>query len=147
MDRSEFEELRDLPDKVIQDDVIFRQPQDMKPNFTCGPLRIINSLKANLVLHCTYKPEIPSYTFNFTVVGTGPICRIDVNGTVHGRAGRTHKHSLTRASDATPNKNLPVAVSRPDLELKSAPELWRIVCDEARIVHTGRFFNPERDVP
>lgn len=140
MNRQEFEQLRDLPGKRITADIVFSSHSKAGPNRVFEQVQVENSLELDVVLNGTYKPDIPSITFNFVIRGVGPICRIDVNGTIHGAAGRTHKHDLQRDSD--PRTNLPDVVPRPDLVGKSPREVWEILCKQAGMIHTGNFVDP-----
>jgi len=143
MNRREFEWLRDLVDKRITMDIRFETHKDASPNLIFDNIVVENSSGWRILLNGTYKPHIPSITLNFVVGDAGgPICRVDVNGTIHGKAGRTHKHDLQREED--PRLNLPYAVARPDLDRKSPQEVWEIVCQQAKINHTGKFYPPER---
>lgn len=141
MNRTEFEVLRDLPDKRIEADIFFDLKQPTSPNLTFEDVKVENSLNYDVVLNGTYKPGIPAITFNFVLRGTGPICRVCVEGTLHPGAGRTHKHDLRKESD--PRNNLPIAVARADLERRSAKEVWDIVLQQANIRHIGTFTEPE----
>jgi hypothetical protein len=141
MNRNEFEALRNLPDKRIAVDIRFEVKQPTSPNLTFDEAVVENSLNYEVVLNGTYKPDIPSVTFNFRLRDTGPICRVCVNGTIHPGAGRTHKHDLRKDSD--PRNNLPVAIERPDLAGKSVKEVWDILLQQANITHTGTFIDPE----
>ena len=77
--------------------------------------------------------------------GAGPICRLDVNGTIHKDQGRTHKHELRDESD--PRVNLPFAVSRSDIDVHAASvrEIWEGLCAQANIEHVGAFSSPDGD--
>lgn len=144
MDRRTFEQLRDLPGKRIAADIIWTAPRDGKPNLTFEQVAIENSLDLDVVVNGTFKPGIPSITFNFVLRGVGPICRVDVNGTIHGDAGRTHKHDLRQETDA--RDNLPTAVARADLEGKSPRDVWSDLCHRASITHVGTFNDPQEGV-
>lgn len=139
MNRVEFEHLRDLPDKEISQDIIFLPKNSTTMSFTEVP--VVNSLGVELVINGSFVPDIPAIKFNFCIQGIGPICRVEVNSSRHGNAGRTHKHSLQK--DNCPRKNLPHADARPDLENKSAREVWETLCQQAKINHSGLFVDPE----
>ncbi len=139
--REDFESLRDLPDKTISEDIIFREDKNVSPNLIFEKVKVQNTLGYEIELNGTYKPSHDSVTFNFIQRGVGSICRFDVNSTVHGDAGRTHKHSLHKESD--PRHNLPLADSRPDLEGKSVQEIWKTICKQSKIQHQGRLILPE----
>lgn len=142
MNKSEFDQLRNLPGKVIAADIAFSERKDVgSDTLVFDQVEVQNSLEWDVVLNGTYKPSIPSVTFNFVIRGTGPICRVCVNGTVHGDAGRTHKHDLQTEND--PRLNLPIAVARPDLNGKSVREIWQTLCFQANISHTGVLKDPE----
>jgi hypothetical protein len=139
--RQDFESLRDLPNKTIKENIIFKEDKNVSPNLIFEKVKIHTSLDYEIELNGTYKPSHDSVTFNFIQRGVGPICRFDVNSTVHGDAGRTHKHSLHKESDQ--RGNLPVAHSRPDLEGKSVEEIWKMICRQSKIQHQGRLIFPE----
>jgi hypothetical protein len=139
MDRAEFETLRDLPHKQVVDDITFTPKNATTLVFQDVP--VANALGLDLVLNGSFKPDIPAVKYNFSIKGVGPICRVDVNGSIHGTEGRTHKHDLQ--TDSCPRKNLPTAKARPDLERLTALQVWQKVCAMANIQHTGRFEEPE----
>lgn len=140
MDHEEFKQLRDLPGKRISEDIVWSQPTDMKPNYVFERVNVENDLGWRVLVNGTFKPGIPSVTYNFQVVGVGPICRVTVNGVFHRGAGRTHKNDLRKESD--PRNNLPTAVARTDLEDQSPAEVWRDLCNRAKITHDGTFLDP-----
>src|SRR5262245_33957174 len=121
MNRAEFEQLRNMPDKEINNDIVFQVENVTTRGF--DNVIVSNSLGIDLVLNGIIKPDIPAYKFNFYVRGVGPICRVEVNSTIHQNAGRTHKHELRKES--CPRRNLPHAVARPDLEQMSLQEIWQ----------------------
>jgi hypothetical protein len=141
MTRGDFIQLRDLPDKRIREDILFLEGPDSRPNRVFSNVQIENSLGVDVRLNGTYKPGVPALSLNVTVRGVGPICRLEVNGTVHGPAGRTHKHDLR--TERCPRRNLPHAEPREDLTELSPAEVWEVLCREANIVHLGRFVDPE----
>jgi hypothetical protein len=141
MTRSEFEQLRDLPGKRITADIVFQRSRVTSPNLTFENVVVENSLNWEVLLNGTFKPDLPSVTYNFYIKSVGgAICRVCVNGMSHLNAGRTHKHDLQHESD--PRNNLPVAVSRPDLVGKTAREVWAMLMQQANIQHTGGFIDP-----
>jgi hypothetical protein len=140
MDRQAFEELRRLPDKVIRSDIRFAPERGFGGNSVFRDVTVENRLDWDVVLNGTFKPLLGAITFNFVVRGVGPICRVDVNGTIHREAGRTHKHELKQKED--PYRNLPFALPRPDLVGRSAREVWTTLCHDASIHHEGNFFDP-----
>lgn len=142
MNRTQFEQLRDLPEKVIEGDIVFLPSKNISTIFESERIEVENALGIALVLNCTYIPDISRLKFNFHVQGVGAICRIEVNGVVHGDAGRTHKHHLVK--ETCPRKNLPEADARPDLDaLAHSPKaIWDKVCEQANIVHLGEFKEP-----
>jgi hypothetical protein len=145
MNRTEFEQLRNLPGKKISTDISFSTKSDSSPNMTFENVPVDNTLGWNIVLNGTFKPHIPSVTFNFHQKGVGPICRLDVNSTIHGNAGRTHKHDLMDETDQKPAKNLPHAVARPDLDDKTVTQVWQTLCKQAQIDHQGVFNAPDEE--
>lgn len=135
MNRNEFEALRSLPGKYLDGDVVFSRPKNCHGPFSLNEMRLHNTLNEPIKLTGHYDPRVPKFTFNFVREGTGPICRLDVNGTVHKDVGRNHKHELRKESD--PAANLPTAYKRDDLASLSMEDAWRQLCKEANIVHNG----------
>src|SRR5207253_450862 len=129
MNRQEFEELRDLPDKTIVDDIVFTPNRQISTTLGVEHIQVINSLGLEVLLNASYIPDIPSVKFNFHVTGVGAICRLEVNGAVHKPAGRTHKHSVR--TDSCVRKHLPFADARPDLDFKiqTLKQIWDILCE------------------
>jgi hypothetical protein len=140
MNRAEFEQLRDLPDKRIEGNIIFSLPGGSKPIHIITPLPVQNALGIDLVLQGSYNAEIRKLTVQFLVRGIGPICRLCINGRLHRALGRTHKHDLHDEDD--PGKNLPQAVSRTDLSGPPLETVWRTICKQAKILHNGSFDLP-----
>lgn len=142
MDKDEFELLRELDGKVIHANIEFRADSKTMPNLIFDQIVVENAMGYDLLLNGNYRPAIPSVTFNFVIKGQGPICRLDVNGTIHKESGRNHKHELQKSGDS--NTNLPFAVKRDDLATCSTvKEIWETLCQEARISHSGEFIEPE----
>jgi hypothetical protein len=140
MNRSDFEALRDLPGKTIAQDIAFSAPTSCLPNLIFDGVPVENSMGYDIILNGTFKPRLKAITFNFVVRGVGPICRVCVNGTLHGDAGRTHKHDLQSEED--PRRNLPIAVARPDLVGLKPSEVWTKLLTQANITHVGKFHDP-----
>lgn len=141
MTRLEFERLRDLPNKFVDETIVWLPERGMGPNLVFKDVQVLNSLGLPIVLNGTYNPKVISITYNFVLRGIGPICRVDVNGKNHGNVGRTHKHSLMMPED--PALNIPHAEMRLDLVGKTALEVWTDLCARARIQHRSTFTNPE----
>lgn len=137
MNRNDFKILRGLDDKYIVDDIEFN---GSGPNLSFGNILVYNSIGYTIILNGAYSPRTKKVTYNFVLKDICPICRVDVNGTVHRDKGRTHKHELINEAD--PQRNLPEANARPDLEGKTPGQLWEIICKEAKIEHKGKFREP-----
>ena len=135
MNQKEFETLRDLPNKTIDGDIVLQLSKTHTTSKRAEDVEVTNSLGLTITLDVTEKPDIPSYSFNFSAAGVGPICRLDINGTKHGEAGRTHKHELHHDTD--PGRNLPNAHALPALENATLESAWRWLCSAAQINHTG----------
>lgn len=140
MTRQEFEQLRNLPGKLIQENIEFMQVKEMTPNLVFYNVPVLNDQNWDIRVNGTYKPGIPSITFNFALYGSGPICRLCINGTIHGNAGRTHKHELRTEDD--PRYNLPTALPKPEMETLTARQAWNWLCENANIIHEGEFIDP-----
>ncbi len=144
MNRAEFEAIRDVPDKRIVGDIRFSRPSALSPALAVQNVIIENSQGVELRLNITYNPEVGSKTFNVHVPGLGPICRLDVDGTNHRDAGRSHKHALQ--GERCPDRNLPDDVNgRPDLAGKGLRELFEVFCEMADITHEGDFAAPDEE--
>lgn len=143
MNRDQFTDLRDLPDKVIASDIEFLPDKAISTTLSFDQVEVENGLGYELVLNGSYIPNIPALKFNFVVKGVGAICRIEINGVVHKPIGRTHKHALI--DENCPRKNLPHADARPDLDLHTHTprQIWETVCQESGILHTGKFVEPK----
>ena len=141
MDRAEFEALRDLPDKVIEDDIRFSRKKNLSPLHTAEDIRISNGPGYDLRLTIKFNPETGSRNFNVHVSGIGPICRLDVDDQAHGPAGRSHKHSLQQPT--CPELNLPFVEDRPGESVRNIEDIFRRFCSVANIKHMGQFFPPD----
>lgn len=146
MNLTEFEALRDLPNKRIDQEVRFVKRAALKPALEADNITIKNAHGIDLRMNLHYNPETGSKTVNVYIPGTGPICRLDVDGTNHGDAGRSHKHALRneRCSD----RNLPDDVtSRSDLSGQSMRAVFEEFCRIGSIVFEGEFGDPEGAAP
>lgn len=142
MDRSEFENIRDLPGKRITRTLQFSGKKSSRPLFVLESVPVENSAGIDLFLSGSFNPEIQRLTLNFSVRGTGPICRFCINGRLHPGAGRTHKHDLHAEDD--PEQNLPMAVPRAELTAMTLPEAWQAICRQAKIEHQGELILPSQ---
>ena len=142
MTRTDFEVLRDLPDKTIRQDIRLTRRQGTLPALVVEGIRIENSQGVDLRMNISYNPEVGSKTINVIVPGSGPICRLDVDGPAHRPVGRCHKHSLQ--NERCPDRNLADSVAdRTDLEGRSLREVFDDFCRRAAITHVGIFFAPD----
>lgn len=143
MNRGEFEVLRDMQGKIIENDIRLTAGRRTAPLLTADDIEIANSAGRELKLNITFHPQLDSVTFNVTESGNGPICRLDIRGTAHKDQGRTHKHSLQ--DESSPRQNLGKGVAaRPDLETLSILEAWQKFCEMAKIEHRGEFIVPRQ---
>lgn len=140
MTRTEFHALRDLPGKTINADIVFRPVASNGGNLTFDNIPVENEGGWPVIVNGTYKPDIPTITYNFYIRSEGPICRVCVNGVYHDPGGRTHKHELRSEEDQ--RTNLPTVINRPDLDGLSPREIWEMLMRDARINHTGKFIDP-----
>jgi hypothetical protein len=141
MDRATFEAVRDIPGKIIRDDIRLVARRQTQPALVAENIAIENESGVVLRLNINYNPEIGSKTFNVTAAGIGPICRLDVDGPAHRPVGRSHKHSLQ--TERCAERNLPDNVEdRADLAGKPLIELFVIFCQMAGITHEGAFLPP-----
>jgi hypothetical protein len=139
--REEFILLR-RSDKEVSANIEFVSEKNCHEDTVIfGPVPVANSLDYTIHLYGHYNRKTKTIGFNFMVAGErGSICRVDVNGPIHGDAGRTHKQELMEEADQ--RKDLPHAKSRPDLEGKTPRQVWEILCRQANIDHTGTFVDP-----
>ncbi len=142
IERNEFESLRDILGKKIQQDIQFSNKRQTSPYLVAEDIFIENSQELDLRMSILYNPIIGSKTINVHVSGLGPICRLDVDGPAHRPFGRSHKHSLQ--NERCPDRNLPDGVmDRPDLLGKSLKDVFETFCRMAHIQHEGIFFSPD----
>ena len=142
MNRTEFEALRDLPNKRIQQEIRFARRGALKPAIEADNIVIENAHGVDLRMNLHFNPETGSKTVNVYVPGTGPICRLDVDGAKHGDAGRSHKHALV--TERCPDRNLPDNVTaRGDLSGKSMRIVFDEFCRIGTISFDGDFGDPE----
>jgi hypothetical protein len=71
MNRTEFEQLRDLPDKRIAGNITFSLKNGSRPIHVIEPLAVQNSLGIDLVLQGSYNPEIKKLTLRSWCGGPG----------------------------------------------------------------------------
>ena len=138
MNRAEFEALRDLPDKKIEQNIGFSNRVDHSHIYVADNIAINNSLGHEVKLTIQYNREVGTKTFNVTLRGVGPICRLCVDGPAHKPAGRSHKHSLQ--TDSCPRKKLPDDVdNKPEFSGQSLNLLFNKFCAMAKIEFAGEF--------
>jgi len=146
MIRSEFEQLRDMPDKQIRESIRFKRSRNTSPLLRAEDVVIENSAGVELLLDISWNPIRGSKSFNVTLTGVGPICRLDVDGPPHAPMGPTHKHALQGAD--CPDTNLPLGVVDIALaEGQSLRRLFQSFCEMSNIVFSGTFFAPDEDDP
>ena len=146
MTRTEFEALRDLPEKRILQEIRFAKRAALRPALEADNITIENANGIDLRMNLHFNPETGSKTVNVYVPGTGPICRLDVDGTKHGDAGRSHKHALV--TERCPDRNLPDEVKpRGDLSGESMRVVFDEFCRIGTIRFDGEFGNPEEVGP
>jgi len=144
MDRRTFETLRDLPGKTISVPIRLSQKQATHPILSAERIPIENSENVSLWMNLNYNPETGTKGINVTFVGEGPICRLDVDGSSHGNAGRSHKNSVQ--DDRSIRRSLrDGVVPRAELSGKSLRVVFDDFCRAANITHTGTFVDPESE--
>lgn len=65
MNRIEFEQLRDLPGKVVKEAIEFKAVTHVSPNLIFEKVPVENDLGWEVLLNGTYKPHLPGVTYNF----------------------------------------------------------------------------------
>lgn len=145
MTRDEFEAIRDLPGKQITADIHFSKRKGLHPAVAADNVPILNEAGVDLRLSITYNPETGAKSINVHCPAAGgPICRLEVDSTVHRPAGRSHKHALS--AENSPARNLGQGVlDRPALAGLPLREIFDIFCREARIEHVGSFDAPDEE--
>lgn len=134
--RHEFEAIRDLPGKVILRPVILAAKNSGSAVLEARDIVIQNSAGIDLRMVVRFNINTTAKNINVSVPQLGPICRLDVDSTVHGDAGRHHKHDLW--TPECPAKNLPHNVkARSELAGKGIAEVFSIFCDNANIFERG----------
>lgn len=138
MNRLDFQALRDLPDKTIRGPIRLTPKQATLPLLTADRIPIENSAGFSILMNINFNPETGSKGINVTLVGEGPICRLDVDGTNHGGVGRSHKHSVR--DEHSVRRSLRDGVApRGDLSGKSLREVFDDFCERAHISFEGDF--------
>jgi hypothetical protein len=144
VNRTEFDSLRDLKDKIIRGDIRFSQREPTRP-FFIADVFIENSSGHVLRLMIRFNPEVGSKTFAVDIQGIGPICRLDIDGHNHPPVGRNHKHSLQ--TERCPNRNLPDgAIAYDNLSGQSVRVCFEEFCRVASIAHDGQFYAPDEGI-
>lgn len=140
MNRQEFEELRELPGKVIEDDIRFVAKRAASP-ILIAEANIKNDRNIDAKLTITFNPEIDAVSFNVST-SAGPICRLDMRGHNHPPVGRNHKHALQ--NERCPDRNLPDQVGDfskvSHLDLRG---LFDYFLSMAKIEHVGTLIPPD----
>jgi hypothetical protein len=143
MNRTDFEQLRDVPGKVIRSDIRFAKSRQTAP-VLIAEVVVESADRRDLRLTIKDNPEVSSKTFNVDVPGIGPICRLDVDGHNHPGKGRQHKHALQ--TERCPDRNLPDAVqARPELSGWSIRDLFKEFCRLGGISHGGKLYAPDEE--
>jgi hypothetical protein len=142
MNRRDFESLRDLPEKTISGLVRLSQKQATQPLLTADRIPIENTQGVSVWMNINYNPETGAKGINVTVAGEGPICRLDVDGSRHGDAGRSHKHAVQDENSVRRNLRDGV-VPRPDLAGKRLRDVFVDFCSASKITHHGSFEDPD----
>jgi hypothetical protein len=144
MNRRDFESLRDLPGKTISGPIKLSQKHATHPLLTADRVPIHNSQGISVWVSINFNPETGAKGINVTLAGEGPICRLDVDGSHHEGAGRSHKHSVQDERSVRRSLRDGV-VPRPELSNKPLRLIFADFCATANIVHTGSFEAPDEE--
>jgi hypothetical protein len=141
--RTEFEQFRDLPGKIIESDINFLVKKNHASLRAAERIPIINDLGLEATLNIHYNPEVDSKVFTIVVAeANGPICRLCVDNGPHPPCMHSHKHAL-RTPDC-PRNNLKLDVTdKPELDGLPLAEVLRVFCELTNIPHTGKFCSPD----
>jgi hypothetical protein len=138
VDRQEFEYLRDLPDKVIADDIYLKPKRPNSSVLASGPIPIHNNVGTAAILSLEFNLETDSKSINVRVVGIGPICRLEIDAREHRPYGRSHKHALRSAE--CPEQNLKKDITdQSKLSGGTIREVFAEFCRAAHISFEGQF--------
>jgi len=141
VERSEFERLRNLPDKRIVGDIRLTQRSDISAAWEAKDIPIINAEGVDAQLTVQVVSETGAKTLNVKIAGIGPICRLEVDSRPHKPAGRSHKHALRTPN--CPHENLKHdVIDRSDLSGFSLKEVFDAFCQMAHIIHEGTLILP-----
>jgi hypothetical protein len=142
MNRADFEQLRNIPGKIIAGDIRLMAKRPTHPLLIADDIEIENALGVETRMIVQYNPEVGSKTINVVVANVGPVCRLDVDGPAHEPCGRSHKHSLQ--TERCPDRNLPEGVrDLPQLLGSSLQDVFNWFCAEAQITHQGQIIVQE----
>ena len=89
MDRVDFEKLRDLPDKIINGNIILRPKKDRIGVYIMDDIVIENSLNTDARLKVEWMEETDAKCINVHIKGLGAICRLEVDSKAHRPCGRS----------------------------------------------------------
>ena len=121
MEPSEFDAFWNDTKTVVQD-IRFEFASKETDVLEFDDIEVLTAAVPEAVtIHGRYLCRTGEICYNFVLSGVGPIARYDVRGSRHGKAGRTHLHTLKNASD--PRNNLPHAEPRPELDTLTAIQL------------------------
>jgi hypothetical protein len=141
MRKADFEELWQT-EKSITDDIVFRLNPCISKRYQFDDIDVIGHESHDVLVNGVYLCGSREVIFNFVVIESGgAICRYCLGGGDHGGGGRYHQHVI--GTDDCVRRQLPHVVPRPDLKGLTAKQVWERVWAEARITHTGKFFEPE----
>ena len=139
MDRGELENLRDLPNKTIERDIILQRNKDTSPLLAIV-VPIKNSAGVDAKVRIEINEKTDAKTINVFIAGVGPICRLDIDTKPHGSFDESHKHSLKEPDCSHPSVNLSRKIeNRNDLSGKTIEEVFNDFCSKAKIKHIGKF--------
>jgi len=142
VNRHDFEVLRDLPGKRIDVPIRLAQKQATQPIWSADRIPIVNDADVLILMNINFNPETGAKGINVTLVGEGPICRLDVDGARHGDAGRSHKHAV-QDEQSIRQRLCDGVLARAELSGRTLSEVLATFCDEARIALTGPVELPE----
>ena len=124
--------------------VRFLRRRAIAPVLAAENLMIENARQVDLRLQISFNPMIGSKTFNVSIPGVGPVCRLDVGGPPHRPAGRNHKHSLL--TPRCPDQNLRENVAdHPELDGWPLRYLFDWFCNASNIRFDGELFPPQEE--
>jgi len=140
--RTEFEQFRDLPGKVIEIDITFTIKRNHPSLMSAEKIPILNGLGLNALLEIHYNPDADAKVLTIHVPeANGPICRLCVDNGPHPPCMHSHKHALQTPNCPRTGLKLDV-IDKPELDGRPIADIFGVFCGMTQIHHRGIFHPP-----